>query len=268
MTRWGRAARLLRLPPGSRVLDLGCAFGFGTRLLARRYETFGHDLSATYIERAHRALPGIPFTVGAADRVPYPDGFFDGVVLLDVLEHVPNERPVLAEIARLLRPGGRLIVSVPNRGWLAGFDSLNLYHDLLGAAAPAPTDDPSWPEVHLHRHYSLEELRTLLGGDFYLRSARYTGLGLAELVNLVLLLLCKALLRRPRAYEVLQYLYFGVYLLEDLMPTGAGGYHLMIEAERLTNQPTQEPSRPCGGPRHPGGNWNDRPNSSFFTAEL
>src|SRR5579875_610697 len=146
MARWGRAIRLLQLPPGSSVLDLGCAFGFGTKMLARRYRAYGHDLSAGYIERARRSVPAT-FTVGAADAVPYPDASFDGILLLDVLEHVPDERSVLAEVARLLRPGGRLVLSVPNRGLLARADSLNVYQRLIRPGWLPPTDDPSWPAV-------------------------------------------------------------------------------------------------------------------------
>lgn len=233
MARWGRAAGLLRLPPGSRVLDLGCAFGFGTRLLARRYQTYGHDLNPQYVERARQRLPRATFTHGSADSIPYANKFFDGVLLLDVLEHVPYEGPVIEEIERLLRPGGQLIVSVPNKGLLASLDSLNLYRRLLGDRALAPTDDPSWRESPIHRHYDLTEVQRLLGPHFRILGAHYTGLGLAEVVNLILLLLLRAVPRLSKLYSAAQYLYFGVYLLEDMVPTGSYGYHLMIDAERL-----------------------------------
>lgn len=233
MARWGRAVRLLRVAPGARVLDLGCAFGFGTRLLADRYQAHGHDLSADYIDRARRSVPGAIFTHGPADRIPYPDGFFGAVLLLDVLEHVPDERAAIREIGRVLRPGGQLVVSVPNRGTLAGLDSLNLYRRLLGDRAPVPTDDPSWPQSPIHRHYRSSELAYLLGPNFRIRSAQYTGLGIAEPVNLILLLALRSGLRLPAVYNVAQYLYFGVYLMEDLLPTGSYGYHLMIDADRL-----------------------------------
>jgi SAM-dependent methyltransferase len=233
MARWSRAARLLRLTDGARVLDLGCAFGFGTRLLARRYRAFGHDLSAGYVERARRSVPEATFTIGPAHSVPYPDEFFDGVLLLDVLEHVPDERVVIDEIGRVLRPGGRLIVSVPNRGCFTGLDSLNLYHRILGPSAPPPTDDPSWSRSPHHRHYSLNELEARLGPRFRVRFARYSGLGIAEPVNLLLLLLFRGAFRVPHVYDVCQYLYFGVYLAEDLLSTGPYGYHLMIDVERL-----------------------------------
>ncbi|HLJ69499.1 MAG TPA: methyltransferase domain-containing protein [Chloroflexota bacterium] len=232
MSRWARARRLLRVAPGSRVLDLGCAFGFGTRLLVPEYHAFGHDLSAPYIDRARRALPRAIFTRGPADRIPHPDGFFDAVLLLDVLEHVPEEGPVVAEIARVLRPGGQLILSVPNKGLLAPLDSLNLYRRLARSGAPPPTDDPSWPVSPVHRHYCLRDVQSLLEPRFAVRRAWYSGLGIAETVNLALLLAFRDRLNLPRIYGIAQYLYFALYLLEDLLPMGPAGYHLMVEATR------------------------------------
>lgn len=237
MARWSRAKRLLALPPGSRVLDLGCAFGFGTGMLTGRYDAYGHDLNPAYIDRAHRSVPGATFTQGPADRIPYADSYFDGVLLLDVLEHVPDERAVLREAARVLRPGGVLVLSVPNRGALAALDSLNVYTRLLGRHVPPPTDDPSWATSPLHRHYAERDLERLLGEDFAVRGAYFTGLGVAEAVNLPLLLLLRPWPRLHRVYEVAQYAYFGVYLAEDLLPAGSWGYHLMIRAERKQSGP-------------------------------
>jgi SAM-dependent methyltransferase len=201
-------------------------------MLVPRYETYGHDLDAGYIERAQKSVPRATFTLGAASEVPYADRFFDGVVLLDVLEHVPDDRSVVREISRLLRPGGTLVLSVPNAGRLAAWDSLNVYTRLVHSARLAPTDDPSWEVSPHHRHYSLEQILDLLGDNFSLRSVHYTGLGVAEPVNLLLLLGFRALFRLPRLYGVLQYLYFGVYMAEDLMPAGRWGYHMMVTAER------------------------------------
>lgn len=232
MARWYRARKMLDLPAGSRVLDLGCAFGFGTRLLQPAYETYGHDLSANYIERARRTAKATTFTCGPADCVPYPDTYFDGVLLLDVLEHVPNANAVVLEISRLLRPGGQLIVSVPNRGVLAALDSLNVYQRFVGNVRPAPTDDPSWPSRPYHVHYDLRELQRLFEPAFTVRQVRYSGLGIAEPVNLVLLLLFRAIFPSPRLYAALQYVYFLVYLGEDILATGPYGYHVMLCLEK------------------------------------
>jgi len=233
VARWGRALSLLRhdVPPGSRVLDLGCAFGYGTARIARYYDTDGLDASPDYIRRARRGAPNARFTLGAAERLPYPDAHFDAVVLLDVLEHVADERAVVAEIARVLRPGGLLVVSVPHSGLLRWADSLNVYAWLTGEGALAAPGTPAISHDH-HRHYSIGALRLLFGEQFTVSYAHTSGLGLAEFVNLALLLLCKRLLRAAPLYNVLQYLYFGLYIVEDLLPVPRAGYHLMVALRR------------------------------------
>ncbi len=233
MARWGRALSLLRrdVPPGSRVLDLGCAFGYGTARIARYYDTDGLDASPGYIRRARRSAPSARFTLGAAEHLPYPDAHFDAVVLLDVLEHVADERAVVAEITRVLRPGGLLVVSVPHTGLLRWADSLNVYAWLTGEDALTTPGTPAEGHDH-HRHYSVEAMRLLFGERFSNSYVHTSGLGLAEFVNLALLLLCKRLLRATPLYNALQYLYFGLYIVEDLLPVPRAGYHLMVAMQR------------------------------------
>ncbi|MFN2452209.1 MAG: class I SAM-dependent methyltransferase [Candidatus Dormibacteria bacterium] len=231
IARWGRALSLLP-PPPARVLDCGCAFGHLTRQLARHYQTAAIDLDPAYLDRARRQAPGADIRLGPADALPWPDSAFDAAVCLDVLEHCPDPPAAVAELARVIRPGGILVASVPHRGALAAADSLNVYARLLPRRGP-PTDDPSWPLRPHHRHFSLEEFAELLAPEFTIEAVHRTGLGLAELVNLPLLLLSRAISRRLRpVYALLQYLYFGTYILEDLLPAGRFGYHLMVRARR------------------------------------
>ncbi|HEX3604700.1 MAG TPA: class I SAM-dependent methyltransferase [Candidatus Dormibacteraeota bacterium] len=232
MARWGRALRLL--PPGAtRVLDCGCAFGFLTRRLARRHpEVAGIDLDPGYVARARHAVPAADIRLGPVSRLPWPDGHFDAAVCLDVLEHCPDPEAAAAELARVLRPGATLVASVPHAGWLGGADSLNLYARLRPRADP-PTDDPSWELRPHHRHFTAAELRAVLGPAFEIDTVRTTGLGVAELLNLPLLLATRGISRRLRPlYAVLQYAYFGLYVLEDLLPMGLVGYHLTVRARR------------------------------------
>jgi SAM-dependent methyltransferase len=235
MARWQRAAHLLRLPRGAAVLDVGCAFGYGTALLAARYQVAGIDPSETYIRQAQRRYPGIPFMVGTADALPYPSGRFDGAVMLDVLEHLPpgTEGRALAEIARVLRPGGVLVLSTPNRGSLASLDALNLYGRLHGpdqklARMFALRGDPP-----RHRHYDARTLRSLLAAHgLVLAETRYSGVGLAELINLLLLVVLWWPTPLRPIYSVAQYLYYGAYIAEDALSLGQRSYHLMVRATR------------------------------------
>ncbi|MFN8557971.1 MAG: class I SAM-dependent methyltransferase [Dehalococcoidia bacterium] len=162
MARWSRAMALL--PPDVwRTLDLGCAFGFATRRLARRCDTVGVDASPAYIRRAVRAGGPARFLIAAADRVPLRDGAFDAVLLLDVIEHVPDEAAVVREAARLLRPGGALVLSVPHAGLLRRLDSINRCPDLVDPAEIAPFRDLAREDGEIHRHYTLAQIRALLG---------------------------------------------------------------------------------------------------------
>jgi SAM-dependent methyltransferase len=229
MARWERALRLL--PPSGRVLDLGCAFGYGTRKLARTHVAFGLDASPRFIARARRAAPRIPFALAHAEQLPYTDAFFDGVLLLDVLEHVRREGSVLDEVYRVLKPGGTLVVSVPNKGLLAWLDALNVWDFYAGGSHPP--EEVILGGYPYHRHYGEADLRRLLGSRFAVRRVQRTGLGLVELINLALLALCKGLLRSQWLYDRLVYLYYGAYIVEDLLRCGPASYHLMMQAVRL-----------------------------------
>lgn len=238
MARWTRALAALPFRTG-RVLDLGCAFGFATRIAARRgYETVGVDSSSAYIARARRADRRATYVQSDAAQVPLPSASFDGLLCLDVLEHVPNERATLDEIARLLRPGGTLVLSVPHRGALWPLDSLNLYARFVRFTRHGRFP-PEIAATGIHRHYSVERLSDLLGERFTVGTIARTGLGLAELVHLPLLVAFRWVLPLEPLYAVLAYIYYAAYLLEDVFPLGRFGYHLMIVARRTEESAEQ-----------------------------
>jgi len=231
MARWTRAIRVLPFREG-RVLDLGCAFGFATRLLKRHgYDAVGVDASPSYIARARRADPDGAYYLADAATVPLPAASFDGIFFLDVLEHLRDERGAITEITRLLKPGGTLVLSVPHRGPLAWLDSLNLYAHVVRASGRGPFP-PEIAATGVHRHYAIGQIHRLLGDHFEIDRIERTGIGLAELVSLTLLLVFRWLPRAEPLYQAAAYLYYTVYLAEDLLPLGAFGYHLMVVATR------------------------------------
>ncbi|MBI2276591.1 MAG: class I SAM-dependent methyltransferase [Dechloromonas sp.] len=109
----GIVARLIR--PGSRVLDVGCGMGGTLKSLrdTRQCEVVGLEPNhsrAAAVEEAGVTI--IQTTLDQAD--PATLGMFDYVMFLDVLEHMANPHEVLVDAGRLLKPGGVVIVSVPN----------------------------------------------------------------------------------------------------------------------------------------------------------
>lgn len=106
-------------PAGSDWLDMGCGSGVLTRaLLERGARVTGVDGSPAMIEaaRANTVDEGrVNWLVSNVERIaPLPDAAFDGIVCSSVIEYVATPRALLEEAARLLRPGGLFVVSVPN----------------------------------------------------------------------------------------------------------------------------------------------------------
>jgi SAM-dependent methyltransferase len=99
--------------PPQRILDLGCGMGGfldGLQDLGQRVYHSDIDLSSL----RHCTRRGHPHgVVSSGYALPFRDGAFDLVCLFDAIEHIPDDRRAMAEVARILRPGGRVFVSVP-----------------------------------------------------------------------------------------------------------------------------------------------------------
>jgi SAM-dependent methyltransferase len=135
-------ARKVRPPAHAQILEIGCATGHNLEMLAR----FG-DVDAVELDAAARTIAtqrlGRPV---AEARLPQlagvPERSYDVVALLDVLEHVEEDRAALESVARRLKPGGALLLTVPAFPWLWSV------HDELN---------------HHKRRYTKRSLRAVIG---------------------------------------------------------------------------------------------------------
>lgn len=151
---------------GKRVLDLGCRSGALTRHFLEGNEVVGLDVDPAALAKAE-ALGIQPVLANVDEPLPFEDASFDAVVAGELLEHLQFPDALVAEIARVLRPGGVLVGSVPNAFRLQG-----RLRFLLGRA---PEDDPT----HLQM-FSPAAMRELLSDFENVRldfvGGRYRGL--------------------------------------------------------------------------------------------
>lgn len=120
------AYALADLPDHSRVLDVGCGIGDLVRMLSdRSLRSTGVDISMHSLTIALAASPkGGAYAAASADRLPFPDGTFDALISIEVLEHLPDDRAGAIEMARVLKPNGLLVASVPNHYYFPSYRRL------------------------------------------------------------------------------------------------------------------------------------------------
>lgn len=127
---------------GLRLAEIGCGTGSLLDALSEFGEVTGVEGSADFLRVARRH--GRPVLSGTLpDAIPFPPGSLDGVLLLDVLEHIDDDRAALRAVCRLLRPGGLLLCTVP------AYQALWSSHDVV---------------LGHRRRYTAAALRGLLGG--------------------------------------------------------------------------------------------------------
>lgn len=96
-----------------KVLDFGCGKGDFAHMVSKYCDSiYGIDCSNTAIDKAKKAYPEINFQILAEEgRVPYADGFFDAIFMVDVLEHILDTETLFEEASRVLKPGGHLLIA-------------------------------------------------------------------------------------------------------------------------------------------------------------
>lgn len=176
---------------------------------------------------------GSPLTVAARGatvrgghaQLPFADAAFDLVLCLDALDRVLDDQAAIDEMARVLRPGGRLVLRVLHESPVAWLDAQNLYRYLQSFAGggdhPRNCGEHGW-----RRHYRRSDVHELLGGGFRLHRLTGRGLGIAEPVNLATRLLARG--DRSSAHPLTA----GLTRLDVRIPADRLGFRLLAIAER------------------------------------
>ncbi len=147
------------------ALDAACGTGRFAEFLTRRgHQVIGVDSSPDMLAYARRRVPDGEFHVGELDRLPLPDEAADVIVCALALVHVPRLEPVLAEFARVLRPGGDLVIS-----------DIHHEHVTRGSVIKArgPSGEPGI--VATYRHRLGDYLRTALDLGLQVRRCEEPG---------------------------------------------------------------------------------------------
>jgi SAM-dependent methyltransferase len=227
---------------GKDCLDLGSDNGVISYLLRARG---GRWTSADLSERAVTSIRGL---VGSSvcridgARMPFAAASFDLVVIIDLLEHVRDDESCVAEIARILRPRGELVVNTPH---VKRWSLLRPLRDRLGL-----TDE--W-HGHVRPGYTREGLRSLLGGRFAIESATTYSKFFSEALDVGLnavylrkrgpgggdrakgnVVTAADLEKAARQFRLLGRLYPLLWLWAklDFLCVGTAGYYLVVKARK------------------------------------
>lgn len=167
----------------------------------------------------------------AARQLPFPDGVFEHLMLADLLEYVRDERAVLAEVARVLSPHGRLTILAPYQGpttWLDGANWHRYLHDLTASE----TTLPELAESGWRRRYRRSDLQHLLAdAGFEFDDVDQRGTGLSELGWFIGRLLEEKRPPAPSSVDLdLIRIRYAARSLDRRIPLGPLGSWLIVEA--------------------------------------
>ena len=147
--------------PGDHVLEVGCGAGHVLATFPDVQRT-GIDLSAAMLKRARKRLgKDVELMQSAAEHLPFADSTFDVVLCTEVLEHTVAPEKVILELMRVARPGGRVVVSIPNEAMIDRAKRISRGMPIIRTMLRTLADEGN--EWHLH-HFDRAKLREVTRG--------------------------------------------------------------------------------------------------------
>ncbi|MBN1595498.1 class I SAM-dependent methyltransferase [candidate division FCPU426 bacterium] len=158
------------LPAGARVLDAGCGSGYVSNGLASRLELVGVDIEEEAVAFCRQHRQGT-FIRADLQKLPFDPDTFDLILFTNTIEHLYDPHPVLAELARILKPGGKLLVSTENCanvGWILLEQTWYRFFGgpckpYLSAVHPQRYT-AGLLQAHLDSHFTVEQIDKAVGG--------------------------------------------------------------------------------------------------------
>jgi SAM-dependent methyltransferase len=170
--KYRKILELLEDPAGKTNLDLGADNGVISYLLRRKGgRWYSADLDPGAVASIRELVQQDVYQL-QGNVTPFRENTFDQVVIIDLLEHLPDDQGFVRELERIMKPGGSLILNVPH---LKSHSLLNRFRHRIGL-----TDE--W-HGHLRPGYRLDDLRRLLGTRFKIEKALTYSRTFSELVD-------------------------------------------------------------------------------------
>jgi len=154
--------------PGATFADFGCSSGYLLEDVNKSFpstEMIGADFISAALSHCHKRLPHIPIFQADLVHCPFPENTFDSIACLNVLEHIEQDGMAISQLARILKPNGQLVITVP-----VGHNLYDLYD-----------------EIHYHvRRYDLNDLKAKVrNSGLHIIRANYFGVFIYPLFYMV-----------------------------------------------------------------------------------
>ncbi len=151
--KWPKIKHLIPTDKKTKLLDFGC--GKGTILgeilkVNPSIQATGVDVSQKALDFAKKKYPKTTFVkINDGGRLPFPDNSFDFITALDVLEHVYDTEATFTELARVLKPNGKILISVPYNGLIKNLFITLFFFDYIF--------DPATPHIRFYTKKSMSK---------------------------------------------------------------------------------------------------------------